>query len=99
MIAEFLERHMSAPFPSGAHQNPIAQVDLKMLDAEVVELAESYVTRGRLTPEQRSVLERYVADLRRVVSTLPEEVRDYFARLYALGVAVLNELPLRGPAP
>jgi hypothetical protein len=28
---------------------------------------------------------------------LPDEMRDYFARLHALGVAVLTERPIRAP--
>jgi hypothetical protein len=97
MIAEFLESHLNAPFPPGAHELQLADVDLEMLDADVVGLAESYLKAGRLAPEQRDILEGCVADLRRVFAELPDEMRDYFARLHALGVAVLTERPIRGP--
>jgi hypothetical protein len=98
MIAEFLESHLNAPFPPGVHELQGTDFDLERLDADVVSLAESYVNAGQLTPEQRSILEGCVADLRRVVSQLPDVMQDYFGRLHALGVAVLEELPIRGPA-
>jgi hypothetical protein len=95
MISEFLEQHLSTPFPAGAK---VLNADLEMLDADVVSLAESYLEHGELTAEQRPILEGCVGDLRQVVPELPEGMRDYFARLHALGVAVLNRLPARGPA-
>jgi hypothetical protein len=98
MIAEFLESHLNAPFPPGARELRDADFDLEMLDADVVRLAESYLKAGQLTPEQHDILEVCVADLRRVVSRLPDGMQDYFGRLHALGVAVLKELPIRGPA-
>jgi hypothetical protein len=98
MIAEFLESHVNAPFPPDAREFQGTDFDMGMLDAQVVSLAESYLKAGQLTPEQRKTLEACVADLRRVVSWLPDGMRDYFGRLHALGVAVLKELPIRGPA-
>jgi hypothetical protein len=98
MISEFLEQHLSTPFPVGAKDIHVLNADLEMLDADVVSLAESYLEHGKLTAEQRPILEGCVAVLRQVVRELPEGMRDYFARLHALGVAVLNRLPARGPA-
>jgi hypothetical protein len=98
MIAEFLESHLNAPFPPGVHEPQGTDFELERLDADVVSLAESYVKAGQLTREQRSILEGCVADLRRVVSQLPDVMQDYFSRLHALGVAVLKELPIRGLA-
>jgi hypothetical protein len=97
MIAEFLESHLSAPFPPGAHELPLPGVDLEMLDADVVGLAQSYLRAGRLAPEKREILAGCIADLRRTIAALPEEMRDYFARLHALAVVVLNERAVRGP--
>lgn len=98
MIAEFLESHLKAPFPPGARELQGTDLDLDMLDAHVVSLAESYLKAGQLTPEQHNILEACVADLRRVVSRLPDGMQNYFGRLHALGIAVLKELPIRGPA-
>ncbi len=97
MITEFLERHLNAPFPPGAHELHLADVDLELLDADVVGLAQSYLKAGQLVPEQREILEGCVADLRRIIAALPEDMRDYFARLHALAVVVLSERPIRGP--
>jgi hypothetical protein len=97
MIAEFLESHLNAPFPPGARDLQGTDLDLDLLDANVVGLAESYLKAGQLTPEQRDILEAGVADLRGVASRLPEGMQDYFGRLHALAVAVLKELPVRGP--
>jgi hypothetical protein len=97
MIAEFLESHLSVPFPAGAHELHFPDVDLEMLDADVVGIAQSYLKVGRLTPEQREMLASCIADIRRIIAELPGEIRDYFARLHALGVAVLNERAVRGP--
>ena len=96
MIAEFLESHLNAPFPRGAHDLQLGDVDLELLDADVVGLAQSYLRSGRLAPDQREILEAVVANLRAVIAELPEEMRDYFARLHALAVAVLSERPIRG---
>jgi hypothetical protein len=99
MISEFLHNHRNAPFPPGARELQIPDVDLELLNAEVLSVAQSYVERGTtLSPEERSLLEACVAKLRRVFPELPDEVRDYFARLHALAVAVLNELPVHGPS-
>jgi hypothetical protein len=97
MIVEFLESHLKAPFPPGAHDFHFGDVDVEVLDAEVVGLAQSYLKAGRLAPEQREILEGCVADLRRIVAALPDDTRDYFARLHALAVAVLSERSIRGP--
>jgi hypothetical protein len=97
MIAEFLESHLNAPFPPGAQELQLPGVDLEMLDADVVGLAQSYLQAGRLAPEQREILAGRIADLRRIVGVLPEEMRDYFARLHALAVVVLDARPIRGP--
>jgi hypothetical protein len=96
MIVEFLESHLNAPFPPGAHELHLGDVDLELLDANVVGLAQSYLKGGRLVPEQREILEGCVGDLRRIVAALPEDMRDYFARLHALAVAVLSERSIRG---
>jgi hypothetical protein len=98
MITEFLERHLQAPFPRGAKDIRGLDADLEMLDADVVSLAESYLEHGELSTEQRRILEGCVTELRRLVPALPEEMQGYFARLHALGVAVLKGLPVRGPA-
>jgi hypothetical protein len=98
VIAEFLESHRNVPFPAGVRELELADVDLESLNVAVVGLADSYLGRGRLAPEQGAALETYVADLRRVVPELPEGTREYFARLHALAVAVLHKLPARGPA-
>jgi hypothetical protein len=98
MITEFLENHRSAPFPSRARTLEIPNANLELLNAEVLKVAQSYVERGtKLLPEERSVLEGCVAKLSRIFPELPDEVREYFARLHALAVAVLNELPMTGP--
>jgi hypothetical protein len=97
MIAEFLESHLSTPFPQGAHELRLTGVELEMLDADVVGLAQSYLQAGRLAPEQREILASCIADLRRTIGVLPEEMRDYFARLHALAVAVHSERAIRGP--
>jgi hypothetical protein len=96
MIAEFLESHLNAPFPPGAHELHLPDVDLEVLDAEVVGLAQSYLKSGRLAPEQREILVGCIADLRRIIAELPEEVRGYFARLHALAMVVLDERAVRG---
>ena len=96
MIIEFLETHLNARFPPGAHELHLGDVDLELLDANVVGLAQSYLKAGRLVPEQREILEGCVADLRRIVAALPDDMRDYFARLHALAVAVLSERSIRG---
>jgi hypothetical protein len=98
MIAEFLENHMNAPFPPGAHELDIPGVELELLDADVVGLAQSYLRQARLTAEQQGILNTSVEELRRVLPELPQEMRDYFARLHALAMSVLNELPVRGLA-
>jgi hypothetical protein len=97
VIAEFLESHLNAPFPPGAHDLHLPDVELEMLDADVVGLAQSYLRAGRLAPEHRKILAGCIGDLRRIIAALPEEMRDYFARLHALAVVVLNERTVRGP--
>lgn len=96
MITEFLESHRRAAFPAGVRE--LTDVDLTSLDDAVVGLAGSYLDRGRLAPEEEAALAACVAALRRVVPELPGETREYFARLHALAVAVLHQLPARGPA-
>ena len=98
MIAEFLARHLEAPFPSDAHDIELPGTDLVALDEDVVGLAQAYVSCGALTPDQQRTVRGRVEDLQRVVPELPANVRDYFMRLHALGVAVLQGLPVRGPA-
>jgi hypothetical protein len=98
MIAEFLQNHLNAPFPPEACELQIPDADLELLNAEVLRVAQSYVELRTLAPEERKLLEDCVAALRRVFPELPDELRDYFARLHALGVAVLNELPVHGPS-
>jgi hypothetical protein len=98
VIAEFLESHRKAPFPAGVRELELSDVDLESLNVAVVDLGDSYLERGRLEPQQEAALETSVADLRRVVPELPEGMREYFARLHALAVAVLHKLPARGPA-
>ncbi|MGH8727894.1 MAG: hypothetical protein ACREV9_07015 [Burkholderiales bacterium] len=98
MIAEFLQNHLNAPFPPGARELQIPDADLELLNAQVLRVAQSYVERRTLAPEQRNLLEGCVAQLQRIFPELPDELRDYFARLHALGVAVLNELPVHGPS-
>jgi hypothetical protein len=97
MIAEFLENHLNTPFPPGAHGLDLPNVDLELLDADVVGIAQAYLKEGRLSREQRDILAACIGDIRRIIAQLPGDTHEYFARLHALAVAVLDERAVRGP--
>ena len=74
------------PFPAGLAGEVIEGVDLVDLDDGIAGIASHYVNNSRpLTPDHRTWLVEYMADLDRIDAQLPDEyAREAFARLRAL---------------
>ena len=94
-VRDLLNAHDDARFPAELSDgDEIAGVALVLLDADISELAGSYLAQeGVLTDEQWRALSECAAVARVVVPNLRGDAWVYFARLYALAQAMLRHAP------
>lgn len=94
-VRDLYETHSGAAYPpalSGDAQ--VAGVSLIILDSDISGLAQSFIaTDGALRPDQWVTLQDSLTHAREVLPALTGESWVYFARLYALGQAMLRERP------
>ena len=91
-VHDLFEMHKSAAYPPAlAGDAEVAGVSLIILDSDISGLAQSFIaTHGSLRADQWITLRDCLAHARTVLPELTGESWVYFARLYALGQAMLR---------
>ena len=91
-VRDLFETHTGASYPpalSGAAE--VAGVSLVILDSDISGLAQSFIAaKGALRADQWVTLRDCLAHTRSVLPELTGESWVYFARLHALGQAMLR---------
>ena len=97
LIRDLYAAHLAAGYPVGiAGDAEIQGISLIILDADVVGLAQTYLTTdGQLRPDQWLTLEQCLVATRAVLPELNDDAWVYFARLHALAQALLRSRPNR----
>jgi hypothetical protein len=94
-VRDLYETHSGAPYPPALSGDAeIAGVSLVILDSDISGLAQSFIaTDGALRRDQWLTLQDSLMHARTVLPALTGESWVYFARLYALGQAMLRARP------
>jgi hypothetical protein len=91
-VRDLFETHSGASYPPAlAGDAEVAGVSLIILDSDITGLAQSFITNdGALRADQWLTLRDCLEHARTVLPSLTGESWVYFARLYALGQAMLR---------
>jgi hypothetical protein len=98
MLEALWERHLARPLPAACRGCKVAGVDLERVDADVSDCVRAYLAAHALTPQQRDLLVRRIADLEQVVPALDGEGREHFRLLEALAGILLHHCQADAPA-
>jgi hypothetical protein len=94
-VRSIFEVHGGTPYPPALTGDAeVDGVSLILLDSDVTSLAQTFIAaQGRLRADQWMTLRDNLTHARAVLSKLDGESWVYFARLYALGQAMLQSGP------
>jgi hypothetical protein len=94
-VRDLFETHNGAPYPPAlAGEAEIAGVSLIILDSDISGLAQSFIAaNGALRADQWLTLRDCLDHARTILPALTGESWVYFARLFALGQAMLRSRP------
>jgi hypothetical protein len=91
-VRDLFDMHSAASYPPAlAGDAEVAGISLIILDSDITGLAQSFIAaEGILRSDQWSTLRDCLAHARTILPALSGESWMYFARLYALGQAMLR---------
>ena len=91
-VRDLFETHRGAPYPPALSAGAeVAGISLVILDSDISGLAQSFIaTNGALRGDQWLTLRDCMEHARTIMPALTGETWVYFARLYALGQAMLR---------
>jgi hypothetical protein len=90
-VARFLSQLVAEPYPRGLSREEINGVCPVMLECTLAGCVSSFVHSASLDDERMGLLERGVAELRKVVPLLPTSAQPRFRSLLRISEMVLEK--------